>query len=253
MDNIQPPNYAKKLESILEKLNSLNYMIDNQGNLISSIPSLNNRHIDIEKYKLILEIIYKYIKYNLNLKYGMIKTKILPPSKDYFWSSKLIEQTSSYLITKLILFINEPNKKVGVFSKSNLLFDNIHKSCIFPLVEFSENKKIPLIILNQKHNLDEYLNNFWKIYIKSKLKYLNNIIIIVSGMSSFALIRLLNNNKRDFEENISKIIMINSKHKNYYNILDDDLKKQFNNKCINYVLSNEPLGQLISSSMDSLE
>ena len=183
----------------------------------------------------------------------MKKIYILPPSKDNFWCSKLIEKTSSYMINKLILFINEPNKKLGVFSKSNLLFDNINKSCIFPLIEFSESKNIPLIILNPKKNLDEYLNNFWKIYIKQQLKYLHNIIIIVSGISSLALIRLLKNNKRDFEENISKIIMINSKHKKYYNILDEDLKKQFNNKCINYILSNESLGQLLYSSMDSIE
>ena len=157
------------------------------------------------------------------------------------------------MINKLILFINEPNKKVGVLSKSNLLFDNIHKTCIFPLIEFSEGKNIPLIILNPKNNFDEYLNNFWKIYIKKQLKYLRNISIIVFGMSSFSLIRLLKNNKRDFEENITKIFMINSKHKKYYNILDNDLKKQFNNKCFNYVLSNEPLGAIINSNIDSLE
>ena len=183
----------------------------------------------------------------------MKKIRVNPQAKDYFLSSKIIEQTSSYLITKLIIVINEPNKKLGVFSKSNLLFDNIHESCIFPLVEYSENKNIPLIITNSKNNLDEYLNNFWKIYLKNKLKYLNNIIIIVSGMSSLPLIRLLKNNKKDFEEKISKIIMINSRHKKYYNILDDDLKKQFNNKCINYIFSNEPLGQLVNTSMDSLE
>ena len=125
MDNSLQAKYAKKLESILERLNSLNYMIDSEGNLISSIPCINSKHIDIEKFKPILEIIYKYIKYNLLIKYGMKKIKILPPSKDYFWSSKIIEQTSSYLITKLILVINEPNKQVGVFSKSKLLFDNI--------------------------------------------------------------------------------------------------------------------------------
>ena len=72
-------------------------------------------------------------------------------------------------------------------------------------------------------------------------------------MSSLPLIKLLKNNKKDFEEKISKIIMINSRHKKYYNIFDDDLKKQFNNKCINYIFSNEPLGQLVNTSMDSLE
>ena len=248
-----PSKYEKKLESILEKLNLLNYIIDTEGNLTSSIPMVNNRHIDMKNHQQILNIIYKYIKYNLYLKYGMKKIRIKPPEKDYFLSSKIIEQTSSYLITKLIIVINEPNKKIGIFSKSSLLFDNIHKSCIFPLVEFSENKNIPLIILNPKKNLDEYLNNFWKYYITNHLKYLHDIIIIVSGMSSLALIKLLKNNKKDFEANISKIIMINSKHKQYYNILDDNLKKQFNNKCINYIFSNEPLGQLIHSSLDSLE
>ena len=72
-------------------------------------------------------------------------------------------------------------------------------------------------------------------------------------MSSIPLIKLLKNNKRDFEENINKIIMINSKHKKYYQILDDDLKKQFINKCTNYILSNEPLGQLIYSNINSIE
>ena len=253
MEDHHPNKYVKKLEAILEKLNFLNFIIDNEGNLVSSIPCVNNRHIDKENFDSLLNIIYKYIKYNLYIKFSMKKIRINPQAKDYFLSSKMIEQTSSYLITKLIIVINEPNKKLGVFSKSNLLFDNIHESCIFPLVEYSENKNIPLIITNPKNNLDEYLNNFWKIYLKNKLKYLNNIIIIVSGMSSLPLIRLLKNNKKDFEEKISKIIMINSRHKKYYNILDDDLKKQFNNKCINYIFSNEPLGQLVNTSMDSLE
>ena len=124
MDNSLQTKYGKKLESILEKLSSLNYIIDSEGNLISSIPCINSKHIDIDKFKQILDLIYKYTKY-LHIKYGMKKVRIFPPSKDYFWSSKLIEQTSSYLITKLILVINEPNKQVGVFSKSKLLFDNI--------------------------------------------------------------------------------------------------------------------------------
>ena len=252
MDSIKA-KYEKKKGTVLNKLNSLNYTIDNEGNLISSIQSKNNRHIDMNHYKNILELIYKYIKCNLYLKYGMKKTIILPPNKDYFWSSKLIEKTSSYLINKLIIVINEPYKKAGVFSKSNLLFKNINESCIFPLLEFSENKNIPLILLNPKKNFDEYLNNFWKIYIKNQLKYLHNIIIISYGMSSIPLIKLLKNNKRDFEENINKIIMINSKHKKYYQILDDDLKKQFINKCTNYILSNEPLGQLIYSNINSIE
>ena len=49
MENIQPQQYKQKLEVILEKLNSLNYIIDAEGNLISSIPSVNNRHIDMNK------------------------------------------------------------------------------------------------------------------------------------------------------------------------------------------------------------
>ena len=68
-------------------------------------------------------------------------------------------------------------------------------------------------------------------------------------MSSIPLIRLLRNNKRDFEKNITKIILI----KKYYQILDEDLRKEFMNKCTNYILSNEPFGHLISSNTNSLE
>ena len=246
-------NYEAKLNKLLEDLNNLNYTIDKEGNLITTIPSLNYRHIDMSKYQIILKHIYKYIKLTLFLKYEMKKTRILPPNKDYFFSSKLIEKTSSHLINKLILVINDPHNKAGVFSKTNLLFNNINNGSIFPLIEYTENKNFPLILLNPKKNIDEYLDNFWKIYIKNQLKYLHNIIIIVQGLSSIPLIRLLKNNKRDFEENISKIIMINSKHKKFYQIFDDDLKKEFMNKCTNYVLSNEPLGHLINSNINSLE
>ena len=246
-------SYEEKLKSVLAELNNLNYTIDKENNLISSIPSLNYKHIDLSKQNLILKQIYKYIKLNLLLKYEMKKTRIIPPNKDYFFSSTLIEKTSSHLINKLIIVINDPHNKAGVFSKTNLLFDNINNGSIFPLIEFTENKNFPLILLNPKSKIDEYLDNFWKIYIKNQLKYLHNIIIISQGMSSIPLIKLLKNNKRDFEENISKIIMINSKHKKYYQIFDDDLKKVFMNKCTNYILSNEPLGHLISSNINSLE
>ena len=245
--------YEEKLKKIIIELNNLNYTIDKEGNLISSVPSLNIKHIDMSKYKLILKQIYKYIKLSLFLKYEMKKTRILPPNKDYFFSSKLIEKTSSHLINKLILVINDYHYKAGVFSKTNLLFDNINNGSIFPLIEYTENKNFPLILLNPKNKIDDYLENFWKIYIKNQLKYLHNIIIIVQGMSSIPLIRLLKNNKRDFEENISKIIMINSKHKKYYQILNDDLRKEFMNKCTNYILSNESFGHLISSNLNSLE
>lgn len=245
--------YEEKLKTVIIELNNLNYTIDKEGNLIIAIPSLNSKHIDMLKYKLILQQLYKYIKLSLFLKYEMKKTRILPPNKAYFFSSKLIEKTSSHLINKLILVINDIYNKAGIFSKTNLLFDNINNGSIFPLIEYTENKNFPLILLNPKKKIDEYLDNFWKIYIKNQLKYLHNIIIIVQGMSSIPLIRLLKNNKRDFEENISKIIMINSKHKKYYKIFDDDLKKEFMNKCTNYILSNEPLGHLISSNLNSLE
>ena len=245
--------YEEKFKAVLLELNNNNYTIDKEGNLISSVPCFNSRHIDMTKEKILLEQIYKYIKYSLFLKYEMKKTKILTPNKDYFFSSKLIEKTSSHLINKLILVINDIHNKAGVFSKTNLLFDSINNGSIFPLIEISENKNYPLILLNPKKKIDEYLDNFWKIYIKNQLKYLHNIIIIAQGMSSIPLIKLLRNNKRDFEENITKIIMINSKHKKFYQIFDDDLRKVFMNKATNYILSNEPFGHLISSNLNSIE
>ena len=83
--------YEEKLKKLLEELNNLNYSIDKEGNLFTTIPSLNSKHIDMSKYKLILKYIYKYIKLTLFLKYEMKKTRILPPNKDYFFSPKLIE------------------------------------------------------------------------------------------------------------------------------------------------------------------
>ena len=147
-------DYEEKLKSVLNELNNLNYSIDNDGNLILASSSMNNRHIDMSKHKLILQLLYKYIKFNLYLKYDMKKTRILLPNKDYFWSSSLIAKTSSHLINKLIIVLNDPHNKAGVFSKSNLLFDNINNGCISPLIEFTENKNFPLILLNPKKKID---------------------------------------------------------------------------------------------------
>ena len=247
------PKYEDKLKTVLQRLNDINYTIDKDNILIINKPCINNKHIDISKEKILFSLIYKYIKYNLYLKYEMKKTYIIPNKKDHFFCSKLIEKTSPHLINKIIIVINDPNNKSGIFSKSNLLFDNINNGCIFPLIEISEKNNYPLILLNPKNKIDEYFSNFWKIYINNQLKYLRNIIFIVQGMSSIPLMRLMKNNKKDFEEKVTKIIMINSKHKKYYQILDEDLKKVFMNKCTNYILSNEPFGELIYSSNNSIE
>ena len=51
MENLFKAKYFKKLESILEKLNSLNYIIITEENLLTSIHFINSKHIDIEKFK----------------------------------------------------------------------------------------------------------------------------------------------------------------------------------------------------------
>ena len=253
--SLDKTKYEEKLKQINEELSNLNYYINDKNELVPKIKSKNNKKYDtLSNYPKILKLLCKYIKINLYLKYGMKKTRIISPNKDYFWSSKLLEKTSSHLINQLLIVITDPLNDAGIFSKSNLLYDNINNGCIFPLIELVENKNYPLILLNpKKNNIDEYLENFWKIYIKNNLKYLHNIIIICQGMSSLPLIRLLNKQKRDFEENISKIILINSKHKKYYQVLDETLQKTFMNKTVNYILSNEPVGNLIYSNVNTLE
>ena len=253
--SIDRTKYEEKLKQIQEELSKLNYYINDKNELTPKIKSKTSKKYDtLSNYPQILKLLNKYIKLNLYLKYGMKKTRILPPNKDYFWSSKLLEKTSSHLINELLIVITDPLNDAGIFSKSNLLYDNINNGCIFPLIELVENKNYPLILLNpKKNNVDEYLENFWKIYIKNNLKYLHNIIIICQGMSSLPVIRLLNKQKRDFQENVSKIILINSKHKKYYQVFDETLQKTFMNKTINYILSNEPVGNLIYSNVNTLE
>ena len=92
----------------------------------------------------------------------MKKIRIVHPNKDYFFSSKLIEKTSSHHFYLLILVIYDIHNKADVFSKANLLFDTINNGLIFPLIEVSENKNYPLISLNPKKKIDNILTIFGK-------------------------------------------------------------------------------------------
>jgi len=50
---------------------------------------------------------------------------------------------------------------------------------------------------------------------------------------------------------VNNISLINSPHENFYKILNNEMKSEFEKKATNYMLSNEEPGTLIYKSIES--
>jgi hypothetical protein len=254
-------NPEQKISKIIGQLTQLNYSISEDDILIKILENNNNSNFNnfYKNYNNLLKLLSKYINAKMILKYELKKIKIFPPNKDYFWGSKSLENTALKQINKVLIILNDPLYYPGIFSNNLLFFDSIYNATVFKLIELTEKKNFPVIILNiskvknYERDIDIYLDNFWKLIIENKLINLNNIIFIAHKIASISLIKLLNKNHRDFEEKIKKIILINSSHKEYYKIMDKNMQEIFSKKTTNYILSNLPIGSLLYTSTSSLE
>ena len=252
-------NLQLKLNKVIQNLGQINYTINEDDVLIQILQSKRNFQDFYTNYKTLIKNLSKYVKIQMELKYKLKKIKFLLPNKEYFWGSSSLETTASNQITKLLIIINDPLNYPGVFSKIKMCFNSIKEGSIFQFLEAAENNNYKVIVLNiskvkdNNKDIDSYLQNFWKLFIQNQLKYLNNIIIVSHNNSSIPLIKLLNKNQRDFEEKIKKIILINSKHNEFYKIMEKNIQETFSKKTTNYILSNETIGNLIYSSLTSFD
>ena len=252
-------NLQLKLNKVIQNLGQINYTINEDDVLIQILQNKRNFQNFYSNYKTLIKNLSKYVKIQMELKYKLKKIKFLLPNKEYFWGSSSLETTASNQITKLLIIINDPLNYPGVFSKIKMCFNSIKEGSIFQFLEIAENKNYKVIVLNiskvkdNNKDIDSYLQNFWKLFIQNQLKYLNNIIIVSHNNSSIPLIKLLNKNQRDFEEKIKKIILINSKHNEFYKIMEKNIQETFTKKTTNYILSNETTGNLIYSSLTSFD
>ena len=252
-------NLQLNLSNVIKNLGQMNYTINEDDVLIQILKDKKNFQDFYSIYPSLIKNLAKYVKIQMELKYKLKKIKFFPPNKDYFWGSSSLETSPSNQITKLLIIMNDPLNYPGVFSKIKMCFNSIKAGSIFNFLEVAENKGFKVIVLNiskvkdNNKDIDLYLQNFWKLFIQIQLKYLNNIIILSHNNSSIPLIKLLNKNQRDFEEKIKKIILINSKHNEFYKIMEKNIQETFTKKTTNYILSNETTGNLIYSSLTSFD
>ena len=81
---------------------------------------------------------------------------------------------------------------------------------------------------------------------KLKLSFIElNLDLPYCDFKKKDLLKLSKDNDIEFTIHLSEKIDVGE--------LNDDLRKEFMNKCTNYILSNESFGHLISSNLNSLE
>ena len=112
------------------------------------------------------------------------------------------------------------------------------------LIDYKQNK--PITVFN---DFDSHCEYVWKNLIS--FKQFKNINIITFELASISLIKLMNKFSNDFNRFVNNISLINSDHENFYNILNNEMKLDFEKKVTNYMLSNEEAGTIIYKSLES--
>ena len=256
--NEEQKNSIIKQNKIINSLQEYNLAINEEGMLIKMIQKNKTYQQFESEYPKIIKLISKFIKTQLILKYNMSKYPILIPNKDIIYCSHNLVIPNLIKKTKILIILTDPNNPLGVMSKSHLIFNNIIAGSVFPFIDVAINKNYDVVMpviykKTQTDNIDSILDNVWKAFIQIRYKYITDIVIISHKTATINLIKLMNKYPSNFIDKTRKIMLINSKHFDMYNILNSDIKEFFRQKATNYILSNAPISTLIFPSSTSLE
>jgi hypothetical protein len=256
---IQIPNVSQKMTKIIEILNSFNFKLEGEEEVLIDMSKG-------EKYKLstqenlekILRLLYKYIKSKLRLFYNINKIKL--PVKS---ASLSVLATEDFNKNNKLLFIipDRGLDALGVFSNVGLIYESTRKASMINYFEMGINSRYSVMAINPNKKKLENLGlpdhystceYFWKELISSQKK-INNIIVVAHRNASLSVIKLMNIFREDFKNKVQKIICIDSSLFKMCEILNSDMKLEFENKCTNYILSTSPVGTLVYSHSESIE
>ena len=163
---------------------------------------------------------------------------------------------------KLLLIIPDRGlDALGVFSNVGLIYESTRKGSMINYFDMGINSKYSVMAINPNKkklaNLgltDHYLicEYVWKELISSQNK-INNIIIVAHKNASISVLKLMNVFREDFKNKVQKILCIDSSQFKMCEILNSEMKLEFENKCTNYILSTSPVGTLVYSHSESME
>lgn len=246
--------YNNKLIRVIESLQSYNVKVDENFQVVKIV----DKRIPYEEYTKnvpnIEKLLSKYVKYTLLSKYKLTKYKFVHPSKEsIICSTSLLE---SYLIDKAVIVLPDPSNPFGTFSVTDLLFGSVSKATVLSLLSITEEKGYPIIIPNYssyKDNPEKYISNFWNQFIQNQHKNLINLIIISQSIPALYLMKIFEKYPDDLQNKVKKILFLNSKHNQFFEIFDPPTKDEFGRKATNFILSNEPSGTLLFSAVASRE
>ena len=246
----------EKINKILDELNSLNYKIEGEDEILLNLRNEKFKLIESETEK-ILKLLNKYVYFKLESNFNMNEH----PSFPAFFTNNFAKSEKLLLIIPDILM-----NSYGVFSDVSLLYEGIRRGSMYNLIELGVENKFSVMIVNPnklrdlkeksssqynpKKSFAKILQSIWNELI-SPLSFLNKIIIVSHKNSCLSLFNLMNSYKEDFRNKVSKIILIDASPFKMYKTLLDPLNLE--NKCTNYIPSTLPIGSMVYSAAESEE
>ncbi len=210
-------------------------------------------------------MIISYLEAKLENFYNITKTVIPKLIRDQNTVKSSIFLSKDFNENKcLCVFIpDRGDNHPTVLNKSSLIYESLRKGSIFPFVEYAYKENFSFLIINPNFTKDnsgkpmsEFTDHYshceyiWNEFITGK-RY-EHIVVIAHQLASISLIKLVNRFsinhviiESDFIKYVKRIALINSLHKNFFEILDDESKLYFQKVTTNYIPSIEPKGTLL--------
>ena len=254
-------NKITQIEQNIEKLKIYGYSLQTDALIPSSIATGNifdPNSDNIETiYKILIKIVHSFIQETYNMK--KIKYFVNPGIKSYIFSSFYYLNN-----TKLVLIIPDINQPSGVTNKNSLFYDGVIPGSIFEFIKILTKENYCSLLINpykkQYKNTEIGLDHYshckyaFKEYIEKKTDFIKDFIILSLGtISTISILKLISEGifKNDLLKKTKKIILLDSKHEDFYKTISEESIQYWNQNVINYCLSEVPLGQIITSDVDN--
>jgi hypothetical protein len=230
-----------KMNKILESLNTLNYKLEGDEEIIVDLIKKEKYKLKISKasdnFENISKLLFKYIKAKIRMCYNIQKIKFGGKDTSFYGSINIANLLSdcarNEIFKKIMIIIPDRGNDLGIFSKVGLIYESVKSGSMIGYIELAQKLDYKIILLNPYKNVDkyqpeEYIELFWQeIILNKKLANVNNICLISHQHSSINVIKLLSKYEDDFKNRIQRVIFINSGHNSMFEILPLELRFEF--------------------------
>jgi len=266
-------NYLIKRKTEIDLLEKkINYKYNNNGELINKKTKKKCNTLSKTEYEEIGNYITKYIQYYILEIYKLIPIYI--PSNlnkpNFHKRIKSIPQCEIFISKDfnsnpkcIILIQGSGNVKIGLWSRSICINDNLYNGSVIPYIENAIFNNYSIIILNPNERFDidnknQKIKEFQNmsshcLYVYNNIikenKNIKEIYFIGHSMGGKCIIDIIKNNENDLSNGkIKKIAFLDSAHGETYKLLSNEGKLYLRYISKDFIKSEKPLASFICNA-----